>query len=107
MIFPPEGLQGPGHSAGRETPDTHGDLITAEDTVPEAGRGRRSVTEQIPDKGEWAPRGTEFSGSQNSTGKAGGVKSDPESVRNQEQSRGEGAGRVRPGAAERAGGPWG
>ncbi|XP_042774156.1 immunoglobulin superfamily member 23 [Panthera leo] len=50
-LFPREGLPGPGHTSGQETPDTQDDLIirhvTAEDTVLEAGRGRRRATEQL------------------------------------------------------------
>ena len=99
-LFPREGLPGPGHTSGQETPDTQDDLIirhvTAKDTVLEAGRGRRRATEQLLGKGEWAPRGTEFSGSENSLGKAGGVKRDLESLRNREPSRVEGMGPVRP-----------
>ncbi|XP_025770029.1 immunoglobulin superfamily member 23 [Puma concolor] len=50
-LFPREGLPGPGHTSGQETRDTQGDPIirhvTAEDTVLEAGRGRRRATEQL------------------------------------------------------------
>nr|XP_035949536.1 immunoglobulin superfamily member 23 isoform X1 [Halichoerus grypus] len=50
MIFSPEGFPGPNH-IGQETLDTQSSLIignaTAQDTVLETSRGRRSATEQI------------------------------------------------------------